>query len=78
MSHQVETQTNRIRAEFWPMNEDDGTTAFIEAIPDENGEPGRVSIHTFVNGEGSVTSYYLDREAAICLARDILAAVSLG
>lgn len=74
------TQTDRIRTEFWGMTDDteDGVTAFIEAIPDENGEPGRVAIHTFINGEGSKASYYLDREAAICLARDILTAVSLG
>lgn len=68
----------RIRAEFWgeTTGSEDGTTAFIEAVPE--GEPGRVAIHTFVDDEGSVTSYYLDRESAITLARDLLDAVSFS
>lgn len=40
-------------------------------------EPGKVAIHTMTSGTGSHASYYLDREAAIRFAGEILRAVAL-
>lgn len=72
----TETQT-KIKAEFW--GESDTETARIADVEIERDEndAGRVALYTFVDGRGSVTSYYLDREAALVLARNILNAVTL-
>ena len=70
------TETPQVRAEFWPTDAEDGVLAVVEATRDE-GDPTRVAVYTFVNGEGSKTSYYLDREAAVQLATDLLRAVDL-
>lgn len=73
------TETKTVPVVFWPntVDGDDGLRADLEVVRDEY-EPGKIAIHTYVNGEGSKTSYYLDREAAIIFARDILAAVAMG
>ena len=73
--------TTRTPAEFWPMTDRDAVPEPLQAnleVERDDGGPGRVVIHTYVNGEGSLTSYYLDREAAIEMARDILGAVALS
>lgn len=76
------TTQQGIRTEFWPMANDDagmweeGRTAMVEVERDES-DPGRVTLHTMVDGRGSVTSYYFDREDAIRLANALLDAVVL-
>jgi len=72
--------TDRVRAEWWngtsdALGEEPGRV-YLEVERDESG-PGRVSVHTMVNGEGSRASYYLDRESAIELAAQILNIVRL-
>jgi hypothetical protein len=49
----------------------------LEVQRDLSG-PGRVAVHTMINGTGSHASYYLDREAAIELAARLLLAVQAG
>lgn len=71
----TETQT-KIKAEFWGQEVEEGKLADVEIERDEN-DAGRIALHTFVDGHGSVTSYYFDREAALVLARNILNAVTL-
>lgn len=70
------TGTQRIRTEFWSDTVGDadyeGVTAFVE-VEREDDEP-RVALRTFVDGRGSVTSYYLSRDDAVALARDLLSA----
>lgn len=73
----MNTETKLVRAEWWNGVLDlvRGEEADLEVERDDN--PGRIAIHTFVNGEGSKSSYYLDRESAIAFARNILEAVVL-
>lgn len=65
-----------IQVEWWMEEEDElsPTLAFLEVEKDE-GRHGFVAIHTMIDGTGSHSSYYLDREAAIRFARDILSTV---
>lgn len=69
------TQTKQVPAEFWGTDAWVGVQAELEVTRDECTP--RIDISTFVNGEGSKTSFYLDRESAIMLARNILDAVAL-
>jgi hypothetical protein len=71
-----ETQI-KIKVEFWPMDSDSAVIADLEVERDDY-DAGRIALHTFIDGQGSKTSYYLDREAAIVLARNILDAAALG
>lgn len=74
------TTKPEITAEFWSGTdgnaEHEGTRVDLEIERDE-GDSSRVSIHTFLNGEGSITSYYVDREHAIRLAHALLGAAML-
>jgi len=71
-----ETQT-KVKVEFWPLDSDSAVIADLEVERDDY-DAGRVALHTFIDGQGSKASYYLDREAAIVLARNILDACALG
>lgn len=71
-----EMQT-KVKAEFWPMDSDSAVIAELEVGRDEY-DAGRVALHTFIDGQGSKASYYIDREAAIVLARNVLDACALG
>lgn len=70
----TQTQTS-VKAEFWPEDCESGRIAQLEVERDEY-DAGCIELHTFVDGRGSLTSYVLDREAAIVLARNILNAVT--
>jgi hypothetical protein len=67
---------NQVKVEFWPGDSESAQIAMLEVERDEY-DAGAIGLHTFVDGHGSVTSYVLDREAAIVLARNLLDAVSL-
>lgn len=71
---------DRIRAEWWNSASDEleefPGRVYLQVECDESG-PGRVSVHTMVDGAGSKASYYLDRESAIELAAQILNIVRL-
>lgn len=72
----IDTMPTKVWAEFWPDDAAAGVRATVEVTRDEY-DPGKVAISTYVDGRGSVTSYYLDREAAISLARELLSAAAL-
>lgn len=71
----IAVETQGIRTEFWPVDAEQGTAAVVE-IERAEDEP-RVAMFTMVDGEGSKTSYYFDREATIALAHALLGAVVL-
>lgn len=78
----MQLQHQTVRAEWWPLQDADpdevhGVDANLSLELGE-GEPGQVALHTMVNGKGSLSSYYLSRESAIALARDILKLVALN
>ena len=79
----MQLQAQRVAVEWWDEKAVDdqvstykGVLASLEVEADE-GRPGRVAIHTFVDGNGSLSSFYLDRESALSLARDILKTIAL-
>lgn len=73
----TETHIVNISTEFWPMVDGDveaeGVIATVEIERDE-GSPDRIALHTSVDGRGSVTSYYFERDSAIRLAHALLGA----
>lgn len=40
-------------------------------------DPNRISFHTFIDGQGSMCSFYLNREDAIRLAASLLRTIEL-
>jgi hypothetical protein len=78
----MSTTDSRVPARLWSIPDEPGegeredVDAYLDVESDDGG-PGRVAIHTFIDGRGSMVSYYLDREAAIQFARMLLQAVEL-
>jgi hypothetical protein len=68
-----------IAADWWNGTDGDldGPQHADLAVERDENDPGKVAIHTMLNGTGSHSSYYLDREAAIRFASEILDAVVL-
>lgn len=66
-----------VPAALWTegLGEAEAKQVVLEA---ERGEDhDEISLHTFIDGRGSMCSFYLSRENAIRLASDILRAVEL-
>lgn len=63
----------RVGGHAWHDDEERPDRAFLEVEREDDGE---TSIHTFVNDRGSLSSFTLDRESAIALARDLLKSVA--
>jgi hypothetical protein len=66
--------TTRTDARLWAELEGEertfeGTTANLEV---ERNDPNSISVHTFINGRGSLITYELTREGAIELATKLL------
>lgn len=71
----VAEQGQMVRTEFWSHDAEEAKEAYVEVGPDEH-DPVRLARHTFVDGHGSVASFYLDREDAIRLAHRILGSIA--
>lgn len=73
----VET-AERVGAVLWTdgLDEHVGVRCVIE-VSTEDRPTGRVVLHTFIDGRGSMASFELDRERAIDMAAQILDAVVL-
>ena len=68
----MSTKTKQIEAELW-MDSLAETEAKLVELEVERPDPGsKIAIHTFIDGKGSMVSYYLHPEQAIALARDLL------
>lgn len=73
---------DRVPARMWTGDlgagqvEQEDISVYLDVESDESG-PGRVAVHTFVDG-GSMAAYYLDREAAITLVRQILQSIEFS
>ena len=70
----TDTKTT-VKALFWSGT--DGEAEYENAAADlelerDEDNPSMIALHTFVDGRGSVTSYYIDREQAIRLAHALL------
>lgn len=80
----MDMDTQTLRAEWWPPRDgddvllaedslDEGRLASLE-VERDGSDSNRVAIHTFADGRGSLSSYYLDREEARRLAVRLLIA----
>lgn len=71
----TQTQTH-VKAEYWPNGSPSALAAEIEVDRDESEDPPGVALTALYYAGKSMAGLYLDREAAIVLARNILNAVT--
>lgn len=75
----MQTVDTRITAALWltagDFEEDHEDTKVMVEV--ERDEPNEISLHTFIDGRGSLITYTFDREEALNLAAQILNAVRL-
>lgn len=72
----MDSTTTRVDARLWiaAADFDEDLEGYPVNVEVERTEPNEIALHTFIDGEGSRASFYVDRETAIDLASHLLQA----